>query len=108
MFYKTVLTTLAFALLLTACPGEKKVGSEKIIESIVSAMCKKMATCQPNAMPSEEFCQNTMKAALAGNKDLPKVEASQKALDGCIASIDKTECDKLMGSKPPEGCEFLQ
>lgn len=108
MLKKTVLTTLAFTLLLTACPGKKKVESEKIIETIVMAMCKKMATCQPNAMPSEEFCQNTMKAALSGNKDLPKVEATQKQLDACVASIEGTECDQLMGSKPPEGCEFLQ
>lgn len=108
MFYKTVLTAVAFSLLLTACPSDKKVGSEKIIESIVTAMCKKMATCQPNAMPSEDFCQNTMKAALSGNKDLPKVTATQKQLDGCVASIEKAECDQLMGSKPPSGCEFLQ
>lgn len=100
----TTLSTLVFA----GCPKEKKVGSDQIIGAVVTAMCKKMAQCQPNAMPSEDFCQNTMKAALEGNKDLPKVETTQKKLDNCVASIEKTDCEGLLGSKPPEGCEFLQ
>ena len=109
MIYRSVVTALAFAaLLVVGCAGEKKVGSEQIIGSVVGAMCKKMAKCQPNAMPSEDFCQNTMKAALSGNKDLPNVETTQKKLDGCVASIEKADCEGLLGSKPPAGCEFLQ
>lgn len=109
MIYRSVVTAMIFAtLFLTGCPKEKKVGSEEIIGAVVSAMCKKMTQCQPNAMPSEDFCQNTMKAALSGNKNLPKVETTQKKLDGCVASIEKADCEGLLGSKPPEGCEFLQ
>ncbi len=97
----------ALAFTLAACGG-KKVSADKIIEEIVVAMCKKMTTCQPNAMPSEDFCKNSMKTALSSNKDLPKVEASQKQLDTCVASIGNATCENLLGSKPPEGCEFLQ
>ncbi len=99
---------LALSLTLAGCPKEKKVEPEALIQSIVGAMCKKMATCQPNAMPSEDFCQNTMKAALSGNKNLPNIQASQKQLDACVKSIESAECDGLLGAKPPKDCEFLQ
>lgn len=109
MIYKSLIVMVTLAsLALAGCPKEKKVGSEEIITSVVTAMCKKMAQCQPNAMPSEDFCQNTMKAALQGNKDLPKVETTKKNLDTCVASIENAECEGLLGSKPPSGCEFLQ
>ncbi|MDX1386659.1 MAG: hypothetical protein R3257_03645 [bacterium] len=111
MIKRNVWIMLSLAVVATmgiGCPSAKKVGSEEIISAVVSAMCKKMAQCQPNAMPSEDFCQNTMKTALQGNKDLPKVETTQKQLNACVASIEKTECEGLLGSKPPEGCEFLQ
>ncbi len=108
MFQKTAFLVFISLFFLAGCPGEKKVKSEEIITAVVGAMCKKMTTCQPNAMPSEDFCQNTMKAALSNNPDLPKVETTKKKLDGCVASIDKTPCEGLLGSKPPEGCEFLQ
>jgi len=103
-----VLMIAMLAFFMTGCPKEKKLTPEEVIQSIVVSMCKKMATCQPKAMPSEDFCQNTMKAALSGNKDLPKIEASQKQVDACVKSIESSECDKLLGSKPPAGCEFLQ
>ena len=99
---------VALALMLTACPGAKKVSSEKVLEDVVIAMCKKMVTCQPAAMPNEDFCKTTMKTAMASNKDLPKVEATQKQLDDCVASIASAECQNLMGSEPPKGCEFLK
>lgn len=111
MLKRNLLIMLSLAAMATmgiGCPSGKKVGSEEIISAVVTAMCKKMAQCQPNAMPSEDFCQNTMKTALQGNKNLPKVETTQKQLDACVASINKTECEGLLGSKPPEGCEFLQ
>ncbi len=103
---KYLLLPLAL-LLLTACPA-KKVPSEKVLESVVGAMCKKLVTCQPNAMPSEDFCQNTMKTALNSAKDMPKVEATQKQLDGCIDNIAKADCANLLGNEPPAGCEFLK
>jgi len=109
MIYKSLIVVVAMSTMVFAgCPKEKKVSSEEIIGAVVTAMCKKMSQCQPNAMPSEDFCQNTMKAALQGNKELPKVETSQKNLDACVASIEKTDCEGLLGSKPPQGCEFLQ
>jgi hypothetical protein len=109
MNYKGLLVILTLSTLaLAGCPKEKKVSSDEIITAVVTAMCKKMTQCQPNAMPSEDFCQNTMKSALQGNKDLPKVETTKKNLDACVASIEKTECEGLLGSKPPTGCEFLQ
>jgi hypothetical protein len=107
MLRKLPLLVLALSFGLTACPG-KKVSSDKVLEEVVMAMCKKMVTCQPNAMPSEDFCKNTMKTALSSNKDMPKVETTQKQLDTCTASINKSDCQTLLGSKPPEGCEFLQ
>ncbi len=109
MIKKSLIASFVVMIFIAAgCSGGKKVTSEAIISSVVTAMCKKMAECQPKAMPSEDFCQNTMKAALSGNKDLPKVETTQKKLDGCVASIQKSDCDGLLGSKPPSGCEFLQ
>ena len=105
---KSLLVAVALAGLALGCTGGKKVGSEEVISAVVSAMCKKMAQCQPNAMPSEDFCQNTMKTALEGNKNLPKVETTQKQLDTCVSSIEKADCEGLLGSKPPEGCDFLQ
>lgn len=99
---------LALVFSLSACPGAKKVDSEKVLEDVVVAMCKKMVTCQPAAMPNEDFCKNTMKTAMASNKDLPKVEATQKQVDECVASIASAECQNLMGSEPPKGCEFLK
>lgn len=107
MFRKSLLLALALSFGFAACSG-KKITADKVIESVVLAMCKKMVTCQPNAMPSEDFCQTTMKTALSSNKDLPKVEATQKQLDNCTGSIAKADCQTLLGSKPPEGCEFLQ
>lgn len=98
----------ALSLILTACPGAKKVESAKVLEEVVVAMCKKMVTCQPNAMPNEEFCKSTMKTAMSSNKDLPKVEATQKQLDECVGSIANADCQGLMGSEPPKGCEFLK
>ena len=94
-------------LFLTACPG-KKLESDQVLTSVVGAMCKKLVTCQPNAMPSEEFCQNTMKTALNSAKDMPKVAATQKQLDTCVENINKSECQNLLGSEPPTGCEFLK
>jgi len=109
MIYRSVVIALLFStFLVVGCGKGKKVDSEQIIGAVVGAMCKKMAKCQPKAMPSEDFCQNTMKAALSGNKDLPNVETTQKKLDGCVASIEKADCEGLLGSKPPAGCEFLQ
>lgn len=107
MVRKTLLFILALSFGATACSG-KKVSSEKVLEDVVVAMCKKMVTCQPNAMPNEDFCKNTMKTALSSSKDMPKIEASQKQLDACTTSIGKADCESLLGSKPPEGCEFLQ
>ncbi len=98
----------ALSLSLTACPGAKKLSSDQVLESVVVAMCKKMVSCQPNAMPSEDFCKTTMKTAMTSNKDLPKVEATQKQVDTCVASIDKASCEGLMGSEPPAGCDFLK
>jgi len=94
-------------LFLTACPG-KKVTSEQVLESVVGAMCKKITTCQPNAMPSEDFCKNTMKTALNSAKDVPKVAATQKQLDACLDSIGKADCANILGNEPPQGCEFLK
>lgn len=109
MNYKGLVVMMTLATLaLTGCFKEKKVSSEEIIGAVVTAMCKKMTQCQPNAMPSEDFCQNTMKTALQGNKELPKVETTKKNLEACVASIEKSECEGLLGSKPPQGCEFLQ
>jgi len=108
MFNKSFPFLMSALLLFSACSGSKKIESDKVLESVVVAMCKKMVTCQPNAMPSEDFCKTTMKTAMSSNKDLPKVAATQKELDGCIASIDKASCDGLMGSEPPAGCEFLK
>ncbi|MDL1870955.1 hypothetical protein FBR05_01990 [Deltaproteobacteria bacterium PRO3] len=94
-------------LFLTACPG-KKLSSDQVLGAVVGAMCKKLVTCQPNAMPSEDFCQTTMKTALNSAKDMPKAEATQKQLDACLDSINKSECQGLLGSEPPAGCEFLK
>jgi len=94
-------------LLFSACSG-KKVDSEKVLESVVGAMCKRIIACQPNAMPSEDFCQNTMKTALNSSKDMPKVAATQKQLDACLDSINKGECSSLLGNEPPKDCEFLK
>ncbi len=98
---------LAFCLFLAACPA-KKVDSEKVMEDVVVAMCKKMVSCQPTAMPNEDFCKTTMKSAMATNKDLPKVAATQKQLDDCVASIASADCQGLMGAEPPKGCDFLK
>jgi hypothetical protein len=94
-------------LLLTACPG-KKLSPDEVLQGVVGAMCKKIVVCQPNAMPSEDFCKNTMKTALSSAKDLPKVGATQKQLDECLASIEKSDCANILGSEPPKGCEFLK
>ena len=91
----------------TACPG-KKLSSDQVLTAVVGAMCKRLVTCQPNAMPSEDFCQTTMKTALSSAKDMPKVEASQKDLDACLDTINKAECQNLLGNEPPKGCEFLK
>lgn len=107
MLRKILLFVLALSFGAVACSG-KKVSSEKVLEDVVMAMCKKMVTCQPTAMPSEDFCKTTMKTALSSNKDMPKVETTQKQLDTCTSSIGKADCQTLLGSKPPEGCEFLQ
>jgi hypothetical protein len=108
MIFKTMLTVFTLTLFLTACPSEKKVGPEQVIESIVSAMCKKMATCQPNAMSSEEFCRDTMKTALSGHEAIAKIQITKKQLDACVTTIEGSECEGLLGATPPKGCEFLQ
>lgn len=106
--FKSLLIALALTGLTMGCTGDKKVSSDEVISSVVTAMCKKMAECQPNAMPSEDFCQNTMKTALSGNKNLPNIEATKKQLDECVNSINTSECEGLLGKAPPKGCEFLQ
>jgi len=110
MMKRSLVATMALAFIITlaGCPKAKKMEPEEVISSIVGAMCKKMAKCQPNAMPSEEFCQNTMKAALSGSKDLPNLNATKKQVDACVSSIEGTECEALLGSTPPKDCEFLK
>lgn len=99
---------LPLALLSFSACGGKKVTSEQVMESVVGAMCKKITTCQPNAMPSEDFCKNTMKTALNSAKDVPKISATQKQLDACLDSIAKADCANILGNEPPQGCEFLK
>lgn len=109
MTYKSLATIAAISLLFVGgCGKGKKVGSDEIVSAIVPAMCKRMATCNPEAMPNEEFCQSTMKAALTGNPGLKNLETSKKQLEVCLKNIESKECESLLGNKPPEGCEFLQ
>ncbi len=95
-------------LLWIGCKMGKKIDSNQALDMVVAAMCQKMVTCQPNAMPSEQFCKDTMKTALSSAKEKPKVEATQKEVDTCIANIQKADCQNLLGDKAPEGCRFLE
>jgi hypothetical protein len=90
------------------CKGGKKIDSDQALDQVVGAMCQKMVTCQPNAMPSEQFCKDTMKTALASSQQKPEVAATQKDVDKCITNIQKAECQTLLGDKAPEGCNFLE
>ena len=104
---KILILPLVLALF-ASCTG-RKVSPEKVLEAVVGAMCKKIVACQPNAMPSEDFCKTTMNKALESSKGgVPKVEASQKDLDACLDSINKADCQNLLGTEPPKGCEFLK
>lgn len=109
MFFRTKPLALALAVLcfsITACG--KKVGGEKIAEEVVGAMCKKIVSCQPNLMPSADFCKQTVKTGLLqAKKDLLKIESTQKQLDACLNSINNMSCENMLGAKPPEGCDFL-
>lgn len=107
MSRKFSLLTLGSFLLLASCSGQK-VEANKVFEDVTAAMCKRLITCQPEAMPSEDFCRSTMKTALSAQKNMPKVEATQKQLDACVASINQGSCDSLMGSEPPKDCDFLK
>lgn len=107
MSRKYSLFALGTCLFLASCSGQK-LEANKVFEDVTGAMCKRLVTCQPDAMPNEEFCRTSMKAALSAQKNLPQVQATQKQLDACIASINQGSCDSLMGSEPPKDCDFLK
>ncbi|HCU23930.1 MAG TPA: hypothetical protein DF383_02845 [Deltaproteobacteria bacterium] len=105
---KILFLPLAFLALTLIGACGKKLPSEQVLESVVGAMCKKLVTCQPSAMPNEEFCQSAMKVALEKGKKLPKVSATQEQLDTCLKGIADAECGNLLGKEPPKGCGFLK
>jgi hypothetical protein len=82
----------------------KKLDSDQVLVGVSDAMCKKMVTCQPNAVPNEEPCKKMMKEA----KEIPKASATQAQLDTCLKSIAETDCAGLLGEVPPKNCEFLK
>ena len=110
MHFKTFSLFLSLFALISLGACGKKLKSDQVIESVVISMCKKLVTCQPGAMPNEEFCQKTMKDALQSGKgkEIPKVSATQKQLDVCLQGITGADCANLLGAEPPKGCEFLK
>jgi len=108
MFKKTLPALLALAMSTTGCFGAKKVDPQVAMETMVASICKKIVTCVPNAIPNEDFCKNTMKEQISSAKKMPKISATQKDLDTCIAAIDQEPCEAATTGTPPSSCDFLK
>jgi len=102
------LATLFILLTLINCSGNKKVSKEKVADLVTQALCKKMLECQPQALPSEEYCNTMMKNVIQAKvQEIPEVSTTQKKLETCVSSIKGQTCDTLEANEPPPGCEFL-
>lgn len=103
----SILFVAILALGLTQCTG-KKLSKEIIVKEISLAMCKKIASCNPDTAPAQDTCSEALQTVLNANPNIKELSASQAQLDACTASIDKADCQGVMGSEPPKGCEFLK
>lgn len=128
-----VLFVCAFAF--TACEGGCKKGAdsaattptdeEVVVEEVVeispevtekaaqvsttlsAALCKRMTECAPGTL-TEEDCVTQTTASLNEAQKTKPLDISDDALNACIASIGKGNCEEVLGTEPPAGCEFLK
>lgn len=92
----------------TACT-KKPVNKEQVVTAVTEALCKKMLECQPNSMPSAEYCNTMLKNAISGTLSaMPEVGTTEQKLTACTKSITSVTCEGLNSPTPPKDCDFLQ